>query len=100
VPFRHRDGHEGFVRINVQVVREEDGEVLYFDGVGVDVSAEMASEKRRLAIDERFRWAFESSPIGMALATDDLEIVRANRAFEKFLGYGPGNSTGSAWRTY
>ena len=90
LPMRHKDGRPVFVRANTQVVRNDDGDVLHFDGVGVDVTAQVLSEEQRIASDERFRRAFESAPIGMVLTTPDLTIVRANRALEAFLGYEPG----------
>lgn len=91
---KHREGHPIFVRANTQVVYKANGEISHFDGVGVDVTGEVVSEQRRVESDERFRWAFESAPIGMALATRDLTIVRANRALEEFLGYDHGELDG------
>ena len=87
LPLVRKDGSPVFIRANTQVVRDDRGEVLYFDGVGVDVTAEILSEQARIVSDARFRCAFEAAPIGMALTSHEFHIVRANRALERFLGY-------------
>ncbi len=96
LPMVRKDGNPVFIRANTQVVHDEHGEVLYFDGVGVDVTAEIQSEQARIASDARFRSAFEGAPIGMALTSPDFRILRANRALERFLGYERGELDGVA----
>jgi len=61
---------------------------------GFVISARDVTDRRRAAhaleaSDQRFRLAFESSPIAMFLATPDSVITRANGAFGELLGYSP-----------
>jgi len=50
-----------------------------------------------LESEERFRRVFEEGPVGMVLASSDLELVRANTAFRTMLGYDEGELTGVAF---
>ena len=92
---KHRAGSPVLVRVNAQVVLDADGEVLHFDGVGVDVTSEVQNEKLRQASDALLRSAFDAAPIGMAISgADDWVIVHANPSLEQMLGYGSGELDG------
>ena len=68
---------------SLEVRRLSDAFELHHEAV-TTLAAELAG--RLGASDDRFRVAFEQSPIGMALVRRNGEIVRANRALGELLG--------------
>lgn len=71
---------------SLEVRRLSDAFELHHEAV-TTLAAELAG--RLDASDDRFRVAFEQSPIGMALVRRNGEIVRANRALGELLGRTP-----------
>jgi PAS domain S-box-containing protein len=76
---RRADGSTIWVRDWSQAVRSPDGEILHFDGVIEDIS------EQRVA-NERFRAAFEDSPIGMTISGVDGRMIKGNAAVAELLG--------------
>ena len=62
----------------------DDGSVLSFQR---DVTESKEREAALRESEEQFRTAFESSAVGMALASRNAEILVANQAFADMLGY-------------
>jgi diguanylate cyclase (GGDEF)-like protein/PAS domain S-box-containing protein len=90
VPYRfeHRllrpDGGERWVRCNGEPLIAPGGEVTRVVGVCQDVTELVHSERARLEADMRFKIAFESAPIGIALVSfeegPDPRLTEINRA--------------------
>jgi PAS domain S-box-containing protein len=87
VRLRHRDGSTVWVRDSSRACYNEEGDVLYFDGILENITEQRRSQRAQFAADERFRRAFEKSPIGMALTSLDGKLQRVNEAFCELLGY-------------
>ena len=65
----------------------------------VEQAVALSAQRDELVESEgRFRTAFESAPIGVALVDLDLVIIRANPALHNMLGYRPGALNGVALR--
>jgi anti-anti-sigma factor len=77
----HRDGHE--IPISQVIVAHTDarGEVEFYATVARDMTRERAAEEALRASEERFRIAFEQSPVGVALLGLDGNFVQANDAY-------------------
>jgi PAS domain S-box-containing protein len=76
---RRADGTVIWARDWAHVVRDASGVITHFDGVVEDITMQRAA-------DERFRAAFEDSPIGMTISAVDGRIIRANAAAAALLG--------------
>jgi len=64
-----------------------DGSVESVFCMSREVTEETRAQRHLSESEERFRLAFESSPIGMVLSNDTLKYVKANAAFCQMLGY-------------
>jgi PAS domain S-box-containing protein len=96
--------HGGETTLELRV-RHSDGEFRWIEAVarnlvqdpvvgGIVVNAREVTDRRRTmqaleASDQRFRLAFEASPIAMFLSTPEGVITRSNGAFCDVLGYSP-----------
>ncbi|MDO9319355.1 MAG: CHASE domain-containing protein [Gammaproteobacteria bacterium] len=69
------------------VSRDEQGKALRTIGTHTDISAQKAIELALLESDRRFRGAFETAPIGMALVSLDGHWLQVNKALVKMFGY-------------
>jgi two-component system cell cycle sensor histidine kinase/response regulator CckA len=86
--FLHADGHVVWATVAASIVRNEAGEPLYLVAQVEDVSERRRAEQAASEASERFRGAFESSPIGMALSGPDGSWLQVNPALCAMLGYG------------
>ena len=66
-----------------------DGTVETVFGMSRDITEETLAQRQLSESEERFRLAFEASPIGMVLSNDALKYIKANSAFCQMLGYTP-----------
>lgn len=84
---RHKDGKSTPILFNASVYRNEKGDI-----VGILAAARDISDKKRIqeALQEseaRFMSAFDNAPIGMALVSQNGQILKVNQTLCKILGY-------------
>lgn len=56
-------------------------------GCGIDISDRKKAQQALSLSEERFKVAFESAPIGMALVTINSQFIQTNAQLSKILGY-------------
>jgi PAS domain S-box-containing protein len=78
----------------VSAVRDDAGRHLYDLGQLQDITAHKEAEAALGESEALFRSIFEGAGIGMALSRPDGRIRVANPAFERILGYAPGELAG------
>ena len=83
----HADGHEVWTRLLSTLVRDEQGEPLYFVTQIEDITERKRIEQQLAEASERFTNAFENAPIGMALTGPKGEWLQVNPALCHLLGY-------------
>jgi PAS domain S-box-containing protein len=82
-----KNGEVFWAHISMSLVRGENDQPLYLIGILMDIDKQ---KRDALALEEseaRFRAAFESSAIGMALTTLDGNFLKTNAAIRKMSGY-------------
>ncbi|MCU0531325.1 MAG: PAS domain S-box protein, partial [Syntrophales bacterium] len=62
VEFRHKDGTPVWVSINVKVVRDGQGNVLYHEGISQDITQRKKAENALQESEARFRLFMDNSP--------------------------------------
>ena len=87
---RRRDGTEFPVEISLSPVETSDG--MLISAAVRDVTDRKALEAAHAEAEERFRRAFESAPIGMALLDLDGQWMRVNQSLCHILGLRAGRS--------
>ncbi|MBP1736064.1 MAG: hypothetical protein H6Q53_2351, partial [Deltaproteobacteria bacterium] len=81
-----KDGGRHWIRINVRIVRDTYGNVLYYEGTMLDISKRKKAEEQLRESEERYRIAIEHSNDGVAIVRGDRhEFV--NRRFLEMFGY-------------
>ena len=83
---RHPQKGEIWLEGRAKPTREADGSILWF-GFLHDISERKRIEQALRESEERFRKAFDSAAIGMALLSVDGRWLRANRYLCELLGY-------------
>jgi diguanylate cyclase (GGDEF)-like protein/PAS domain S-box-containing protein len=83
VQWKKSDSTPIWVKLNSHVVKNDSGEVLYFEGFVDDITAKIEAEQimRTQAV------AMEASMDGIAIVTPDGTFNYVNRAFAKLYGY-------------
>jgi PAS domain S-box-containing protein len=84
---RRRDGTPIHVISNIRGEFDKRGELIQIHGYILDETSRVMAEERIRQSMEQFQQLFEEAPIGMALISTDLTLIRANAALCQMLGY-------------
>ena len=82
-----KDGHEIILEYTIIPLLDENGDVAYFESIGVDISERKKAEQKLKESEEKYRMLFESSTDGIASVDMEGRIIDVNNAFLKMLGY-------------
>src|SRR5215211_3598274 len=85
--FLSADGHTVWASLSVSLVRDSEGEPLYFVSQIQDVTERKKFESALRESEQRFRGSFERAATGMALVGTDGRFLRVNRSLCEILGY-------------
>ncbi|WP_317064744.1 PAS domain S-box protein [Methanoculleus caldifontis] len=80
-------GQRREILVNAAPIVNKSGEILGAVGVFQDITDRKKAERALRESEERFRGVFERAGIGIALVDTEGRFLRANPAFERFLGY-------------
>jgi PAS domain S-box-containing protein len=82
-----RDGRVVWVHDEATLVRDEEGNPLYWLGVQYDITEQKRTEEEFRKSEERFRVTFEQAAVGMVQVGLDGEWLRFNDKFCDIVGY-------------
>lgn len=80
--YRHRTGEIIWVSESGRAVRNEQGELLYFEGTMRDITQDKLNEEAKLLGEARLASIMEHAPFGIFMKTPDGVYLAANRAAE------------------
>ena len=84
---RRKDGSEIWVEDHGQYVHDDEGKVIYHEGILRDVTGRMQIERALRDSEERFRSLFDRMMDGIYRSTHDGRFVEINPAMVKMFGY-------------
>ncbi len=96
---RHRDGSLMWVSENGHAVKSESGELLYYEGSFVDVSARHAAELALQVSEEKYRTLVDHSQDGVFI-TQQGNYTYVNQAYAAMLGYGVAEMVGTPYMRF
>ncbi len=85
--WKTREGEILHVRENARVVRDENDNILYYEGTVEDISKQKKAEENLYLSREQYKRLFENAPLGIYQTTRDGEIANANPALLRMLEY-------------
>ncbi|KKL26783.1 hypothetical protein LCGC14_2391780, partial [marine sediment metagenome] len=94
-----KDGREVIMEHTIIPITDENGNIVYFESIGRDITERKRAEEELQRSKERFKALIESSNEGIVSAGSDGRIAFASAAAERMFGYGPGELDGQAIET-
>lgn len=83
-----KDGSFKWISLTAREVRDPStGELLYIEGLNIDITARKEVECALRESEEKFRHTFDQSPIGASMVSLDNTFLRANETFCRITGY-------------
>jgi PAS domain S-box-containing protein len=82
-----KDGRKIWISDNVRAVRDQDGQVVCYEGTATDITERKRTEEALRASEERYRELFESARDAIYVHDLNGRYVSVNRAAEKLSGY-------------
>jgi PAS domain S-box-containing protein len=86
-PMKRKDGSEIWVEDHGQYVHDENGNVLYHEGILRDVTERKRIEEELKKSEERYRKFFEEDLTGAYISTMDGRLIDCNPAFARIFGF-------------
>jgi two-component system NtrC family sensor kinase len=84
-----KDGIQGFAETSISPLRNSEGEIIGFRGVGRDITERKQAEEKLRQSEENYKALFNSSVIAtIVLDAQTMKVVMANQAAAKMLGLG------------
>ena len=84
---RHRDGHSIWISINAKVVRDNNGEILAYEGTIEDITERKRAENALRGSETQYRSLVDSAPIGIGISDPGGTILDSNPAMLRITGY-------------
>ena len=85
--FIRRDGRTIWIKEDTNLIRDGNGNPLYWQGILLDITREKESQASIQESEERFRRIFHSSPIATCVVSlEDGRFIDANEAFQNLIG--------------
>jgi len=86
--FYRKDGSALWGSLNVRAVRDEAGNILYYEGMLEDITARKRAEEDLKKSEEKYRNIFENASEGIFQVTPDGRYLSVNPTLAKIHGYG------------
>ena len=87
--FRKKDGTEIVVSDTKVAVRDNAGQIIYFDGIMEDITKRKKVEEEIKRAAEEWRTTFDSITDWVSIVDKDFKLVRVNKAFADAFGKRP-----------
>ncbi|MGA3286088.1 MAG: PAS domain S-box protein, partial [Bacteroidota bacterium] len=81
------DGEIGYITVHIRIVKDAQGRTVKTHGVNQDITERKRAEEALQESELRFRSLYENATIGIYRTTPDGNILLANPALVKMLGY-------------
>ena len=89
-----RDGEVRWVEDTTTTERDEDGKIIFYQGIVVDITERKLAEEELSRSEAKFRRILETAAEGFVMMDDQLRIVEVNDAYCRMLGYERGELIG------
>ncbi|MFX0172577.1 MAG: PAS domain S-box protein [Candidatus Hodarchaeota archaeon] len=85
--WKRKDNSLIYVRENAKAIRDESGNIIYYEGSVEDITEQKKAEEKLYRSEKRFRELVETSPDGITLTDLTGQILMINNQGIKIMGY-------------
>ena len=91
---RCKDGAERWISTSARIIRDENDEVAYYEGMSIDITERKQMEKALRASEENLRITLNSIGDAVIACDTDHRVIRMNPVAEKLTGWSGQQATG------
>ncbi len=84
---KHKNKGYRWYRCRANVVKDKNGNITRMTGSISDIDQQKLSQKQLADSEEKFRFLYEESPLGLALCEMDGSFIDVNKAYLDIIGY-------------
>lgn len=81
------DGDIRWVQERTYVVRDENGNIVEYHGILIDITDKVEYEEKLKESETKFRLLFEKAPIGIGLTNAEGKAIATNPIWQRMIGY-------------
>lgn len=86
-PASTKDGKQIYVRIQSNVVKKDNGEIVKWDGFIEDITDQYLATKKIRDSERKYLELFTLSPAGIYVSTPEGDVLEVNDSFAKIMGF-------------
>jgi PAS domain S-box-containing protein len=85
--FKHPTKGQVWISLNARAIRDEQGNIRYYDGTIEDISERKRAEELLKKNEEKYRNLFDNAVEGVFQSTPEGRLISVNTAFARMFGY-------------
>jgi PAS domain S-box-containing protein len=85
--WKHKDGSDIYVRENAKAIKDNIGNIIYYEGTVEDITEHKRIEQALIKSEEKYREIVTLAPIGIYQSSLEGKFITVNECLVKILGY-------------
>ncbi|MBC7320059.1 PAS domain S-box protein [bacterium] len=94
------DGNIRWVQERTYVVRDENGNIIEYHGILIDITEKVNYEEKLRESERKFRLLFERAPIGIGLTDAEGKAIATNPTWQRMIGYTEEELKSITWKKF
>ena len=92
-----KDGHEVIMEYTIIPILDDNGEIVFFESIGVDITKRKKTEQKLKESEEKYSTLAKLSPVGIFNTDQKGDCLYVNERWSQIAGLTPDQALGTGW---